>query len=76
MEALLQLKYALWHNVNYVIETSFVWILVAFTHVLGMTPAQPVVIDILPYVQLVSLLLASAASGFTIYKIRKDLRRK
>lgn len=68
-------KEALWHNMTYVVESSTAWLLVAFSHVIGLQIQHPIVIDVLPYIQLISLLLACVASAYTIYKIRKDLKK-
>lgn len=66
---------ALWHNMTYIVESSTAWILVAFSHVIGLSIQHSIVVDVLPYIQLISLLLACVASGYTIYKIRKDLKK-
>lgn len=68
-------KEAVWHNITYVVESSAVWCLVAFGHVIGLQVQHPIIVDVLPYVQLISLLLACVASAYTIYKIRKDLKK-
>lgn len=68
-------KEAVWHNINYVVESSVAWCLVGFGHVIGLRIQHPVIVDVLPYVQLISLLLACCASAYTIYKIRKDLKK-
>lgn len=75
MELLMQLKHSLSHNSTYVIETLGVWLVFVWSHVLGMNAERPNVYDVLPYVQLISLVLASCASAYTIYKIRRDLKK-
>lgn len=75
VEHIMQVKSALWHNINYVLESTTAWGLVVFSHVIGLQVTHPIVVDLLPYVQLMSLILASFASCYTIYKIRKDLKK-
>lgn len=75
IEEIVHIKQALWHNINYVIESTTAWCLVGFSHVVGLQVSHPIVLDYLPYVQLASLFLASVASVLTIYKIKKDLKK-
>lgn len=70
-----RLTEAISHNSTYVLEAITAWVLVIFGNIVGRTVEHPVIVDVLPYVQLVSLILASCASIYTIYKIRKDLNK-
>lgn len=67
---------AIAHNTHFILETIVIWVLVAFSHVIGGVIETPLIVNILPYVQLVALLLASTASAFTIYKIKLDLEKR
>ena len=66
---------AISHNTHFILESICAWVLLAFSHVIGGVVETPLVVNILPYVQLVALLLASTASAFTIYKIKNDLKK-
>lgn len=76
MDTLAHFKNVLWNDVQYVLGSVTSWLLVAIGHAIGLQVKVPLVVDVLPYFQVCSLVLASVASIYTIYKIRIDLSSK
>jgi hypothetical protein len=75
MHRIVHLHQVLDHNAGYILDTATAWMLVIFSHIIGDIVQYNPITNILPYIQLVSLLFASCASALTIYKILKDLKK-
>ena len=77
IHAALTIKAAILHNSGFIIDSIFAWAFVGIAHLLGQIIKHPSVsiIEALPYIQTVSLLLASCASTLTIWKITKDIKK-
>jgi len=75
MRAMNHLSEVLWHNAVYLSESITAWVLVCFAHIIGLSVEHPIIIDILPYIQLVVYVLAGVTSIATLYKIHKDLKK-
>lgn len=69
------LPHVLWNNVVYISESATAWVLVAFAHIIGLSVDHPIIIDILPYIQLVVYILAGCTSLATLWKIKKELKK-
>lgn len=69
------LPHVLWNNAVYISESVTAWVLVAFAHIIGLSVDHPIIIDILPYIQLVVYILAGCTSLATLWKIKKELKK-
>ena len=69
------IQHSLSINTPHILETMCAWMLLVFSHVVGMVIDVPLVSQILPYIQIIGIGLASTASMMTIYKINVDLKK-
>lgn len=69
------IPHVLWNNAVYISESVTAWVLVAFAHIIGLSVDHPIIIDILPYIQLVVYILAGCTSLATLWKIKKELKK-
>lgn len=64
---------AIYNNANHVAESATAFMLVCFSHCISLSTTPAMIVEVVSTMQIISLLLASGASLFTIYKIKKEL---
>lgn len=75
MEALEHIRTVFAHNLLLILEGTFVWILVIFGNVKSLDAPHPDIEDAMPYLRLLSILLACCVSLLTLIKLYRELKK-